>query len=283
LIIDSEIVALTNAGVSRFSLSKPVLIIAIVMTIVSYCTTLYLLPISYSNFKDKINFYKENFTSIMLEEKVFNSKIKGLTIYIDERQKDGLLKSILIYDERNAEKPITMIAESGSFIRENNTLKLELKHGSRQELNSKGELSVLYFNYLIHELNISPPKKGTRWRETEERFIEELLFPKENLPEMLKGKLRAEGHQRLAWPLYNIVLSLLALIAVYPSEFDRKHQNKRIIICSTIAIVIVLSFFAMLNVTARFPMLYPFIYLKIILVSLLEYRYLFSDRVLKSI
>lgn len=265
LVMDSELLVLEAAGLNKLAISKPAFILAIFMTILCYFISLYLLPVSYSQFKDKIAFYRDNYSSVMLEEGVFNNKIKGLTIYVEEHKAGGIIKGILVYDTRDPDRPITIIANKGKLIKFGNNPSLELINGNRQEINNNGELAILYFDNLVYDLSLVSNKTKHRSREPQERYLNELLNPVD-VPSNIVSKFKAEAHQRIIWPIYNIILTLIALIAIYPREFNRRGHKKRILIISVSAALVALGSFAINNFAAHMPSLTPLIYIAAIAV-----------------
>ncbi len=72
-----------------------------------------------------------------------------------------------------------------------------------------------------------------------DRYLHELFYPDLTQPweKQNKLKLYAEGHARLAEPLYNIALVILALSAVLGGGFSRLGYGKRILTAIAVAAV----------------------------------------------
>jgi lipopolysaccharide export system permease protein len=136
LIMDSELIVLKGAGLSKFDLAKPALIVALGATFIGYFMSLYLLPASYREFKDMQAFIRNNYASLLLQEGVFSSPVEGLTVYIQERQEDGMLKGILVHDGRIPDKPVTMMAQQGALVQTSNGPRFDLINGNRSFRNS---------------------------------------------------------------------------------------------------------------------------------------------------
>lgn len=267
LIVDSEMVVLRSAGLNRFSLAFPALIVAAVLTIFSYIISLYLLPTSYRNFKDTQAFIRDNYASVLLQEGVFNNPTKGLTVYIDERQDNGMLRGIMVHDNRDVKNPITMMAQEGKLIQTPKGPRFDLINGNRQEINHKdGQLSLLYFDRYTLDISVYTKTQETRWREPKERYLHELLYPEAETPEHLISKLLAEAHQRLTWPIYNIALTLIALCGLLSGQFNRRGQWKRILSATGVTIVTVAAGLSITNIIANSPALAPLPYMLIIII-----------------
>ncbi|AIL65229.1 lipopolysaccharide ABC transporter permease LptF [Rickettsiales bacterium Ac37b] len=257
-IMDGELIVLSSTGLNRFALSLPAFIMTFVILIISYTISLYVSPISYNIFKNKIAFYKENYTSIFLEDGVFNEK-KGLTIYIAERTADDSFNGIFIYDARTTDTT-TLMAETAKLITKDNFISFELYNGNRQKVNKYNELDILYFDYLSYNIELKSNNYTTRWREPQERYLNELLYPpQDEIPEMF-NKLKAEAHYRLTWPLLNFILTIMALIAIYPRHFSRRGQAKRITFTSICAIAMIVLFIGFNNIITITPKIVPSIY-----------------------
>lgn len=262
LIIDSELIILRSAGLGRISLSAPAIIIASLITIASYALSLYILPASYRTFKDQQNFIRNNYAEVLLQEGIFNTPVKDLTIYINERLDNGLLKGILAHDNRNPEKPVTMMAQEGRFFNTSEGPRFDLLNGNRQEINHKtGQLSLLYFERYTLDISIYTNPEQKRWREPKERYLGELLTPEPSTPENLKSRLIVEAHQRLTWPLYNITLTLIALAALLPGQFNRRGQWIRITTATPIAISAIILGLGLTNLIANNQNLIPLLYI----------------------
>lgn len=270
LLVDSELVILENAGLSRMELAKPVLIVALFVVIISYFLSLYLLPYSYREFKDRLTSYRDNYSYTLLEEGVFNSSIKGITIYIGEKTQDGMIHNILIHDYRNPTNPITIMAEKGKIIKLKNSTKFDLINGNRQEINENNHLAILYFEHFSYYPRIEKNKSLVRVREAQERYLHELLQPNQNIKN--PHKLKSEFHQRLIWPMYNLAMSLLGLVAILPNEFNRKGLSKRIAIFSVLAISILMAFLIINNIGYNFDLLKYLPYIMIVTIIMVEIK-----------
>jgi lipopolysaccharide export system permease protein len=77
------------------------------------------------------------------------------------------------------------------------------------------------------------------------------------------GKLRAEGHQRLTWPLYNLILTIIALAALFSGSFNRRGQWKRILTATIVAAGVVIIGVGLNNIIATLTALSPLMYLNV--------------------
>lgn len=231
LIVDSELIVLRAAGWSQWQLARPALMVAAAMTLVVYGIALYFLPISYRAFKDLQYQIRSDASIVLLQEGVFNDLADGITVYVRERAPDNELRGILVHDAREPERPVTMMAERGALVRAEDGPRVVMANGNRQELNREtGRVSLLYFDrYTIEVARLSDVPQ-TRWLEPKERFLPDLLFPdKQSRNQRHRLELLAEGHRRLAGPLYTLVFAVIGLGILLSGQFNRRGQLGRLI------------------------------------------------------
>lgn len=240
LTLDSELISLRAAGLGPWGIAGPALGIAAVVTIFVYAINLYFTPASYREFKERQFVIRGDFSSLLLQEGVFTPLGSGRTVYVRARGEGGTLLGILVHDEQNPDRPITMMAEQGELVASEDGPRFVLFKGNRQEIDREhGQLSLLYFDRYALDLAQLAEKPGQRWREPRERYVHELLNPgttEDDLRNM--GKFRAELHQRIVSPLYAFALTLIGLAALLTGEHNRRGQWRRILIAIGAALAV---------------------------------------------
>ena len=232
LTMDSELVVMRAAGLSQLQLARPAILTALIATAAVYAISLYLLPLSFREFKDLQNRIRQDYSTVLLQEGVFNTISDGITVYVRERSSNGELRNILVHDNRDPERPVTMMAERGALVTAEGGPRVVMVNGNRQEVErEKGKLSLLSFDSYTVELTSFDQQLAGRWREPKERFLHELLVP-EDTPDDQRfyQELVAEGHQRLVGPLYCIAFVMLAMAALLAGEFNRRGQVRRVVV-----------------------------------------------------
>ena len=241
LAMDSEMVVMRAAGLSQLQLARPAIILGIVVTLAVYSISLYFLPASFRNFKDLQNAFRSDFSAVLLQEGVFTTISDDITVYVRERSPEGELRGILVHDNRDPEKPVTMMAERGALVPSENGPRVVMENGNRQEVKpGTGRFSLLYFERYTVELTEFGNAPQARWREPKERFLHELLVPGEDSRDQrYRQELLAEGHYRIVGPLYSMVFVVIGMAALLAGEFNRRGQIKRVL--SAIACVAALE------------------------------------------
>ncbi|MEE8500167.1 MAG: LPS export ABC transporter permease LptF [Kiloniellales bacterium] len=231
LVMDSELVVLRATGLSQLQLARPAMILTGFMVLAVYSITLYFLPASYHAFKELQNDIRSDYSTVLLQEGVFNTVSEGITVYVRERSSGGELRGILVHDTRDAARPVTMMAERGALVRSEQGPRVVMVNGNRQQVErGGGRLSLLYFDRYTVELSQLQGSIGARWREPRERYLAELLYPSDDPADRRRyNKLIAEGHQRLVAPLYVLAFVMIALAALLSGELNRRGQFRRVL------------------------------------------------------
>lgn len=242
LTTDSELIVMQAMGLSRWRLARPALIVAGVVTFMTYSIAVYIQPVSYKRFKDMQSVLRDSYVSLLVQEGVFSNPVEGLTVFIRERDSNNKLYGILVHDNRQPNKSITLMAGSGRLVESPQGPSFLLENGNRQEMNG-GRLSLLNFEKYTLDISFYTNSLTKRKPDVQELFLPELLgFADESLineAEIIKR--RAEAHQRIVWPAYTISLTLLALTALISGQFNRRGQWQRITLAVVIATVMLFS------------------------------------------
>jgi lipopolysaccharide export system permease protein len=260
---DSELMVMSAAGSSRLGMAWPAVLLALILTGVSYLLVLYLNPLTASNFRYTQYEFRTNVANILLQEGVFNTPVSGLTVYIRERSSTGELFGILVHDNRNPQRPVTMMAERGALVRTPQGPRFVMVNGNRQQVEQDSrQLSLLYFESYALDLDSFARDDGAGWRQPGERYLGELFWPNMNDADDRQNywRLVVQGHANVAQPLYVVALIAVALAALLATEFDRRGQTKRIILAAAGGVIIQILAFGTTFIARRTPVLIPLIY-----------------------
>ncbi len=250
---DSEVLILWASGKPDYDiLMKPILSLSIIIYLFIIILSVYLTPISLNEIRHKIiDIRSSGIQSSILKEKKFISPVNSLTIFLQERNGDKI-KSLLIHDLKNKNKPQTYIAQNGEFIDDGSLKILRLYDGNIQ-IFDKNEKKISEIEFETYDLNLTPYAK----QENKHIYSDELLT--NEIIENLKDKKRsgfnqyekkqfAEMHSRFINPLYIFCLSFLPLIML---KFLRKPSDSWLIpisIISSIAFAIQIIQITLTNV-----------------------------------
>lgn len=264
LIADQELVVMRSAGMSQWQLAKPAIILAAIVTMILYTINIYILPDAYQKMRDIEHTTQNTISSTMIQEGEFNS-LKGLMVYIRKRVNPKDMKGILIYDNRDKEKPFLITAESGSLIKSKDGMKLMLMNGARQDMDrTTNNPSMLYFDQYIVKLEPSKSDEAGRKRGMHEHNLMELLYPDlDTLKPRQINKYKAHGHQRIINPLLAIAFSLIALAIMLHGQVNRRRRTKKVVSIVALAFGIEALVMVLTNLAEQYSVSIPLAYLSV--------------------
>jgi lipopolysaccharide export system permease protein len=252
--VDSELIVMQAAGLSKWRLSMPALQVASGVMLLTYIIALYLQPVSYRQFKDMQYFLRNNYASLLLQEGVFVNPVEGLTVFIRQRDDDGTLHGLLVHDNRQLQSPVTMMAEIGRLVETPEGPRFLLVNGNRQE-RREGKISFLNFESYTLDISFYAQNMKNRQPDAQELFLPQLFHYDSALSAGENQKRYAEGHQRLLWPAYPLCLTLVALAALLSGQFNRRGHWQRIALAVAFGIVILFSAVGLRGLIATQPTL----------------------------
>jgi lipopolysaccharide export system permease protein len=264
LVTDHELVVMRASGMSQFALAKPALIMALLVVAAGYALNIFLVPQSYRMFRELQWDIRYNYSHILLQEGIFNTVSKDVTVYVRERSKDGQLHGILVHDGRNAEKPSTVMASRGAMVKSGGSSRVIMFEGNRQERDKKtNKFSILYFDRHTIEFDRSKKKAMVRYREPRERTLSELLKIDKDVMMNSKdlGKFMVEAHKRLVWPVFAACFTLIGLACLISGGISRGGQSGRIALAAALVIFFQALALGLANVSARRQELIPLMYI----------------------
>ncbi|MHB8713649.1 MAG: LptF/LptG family permease, partial [Trichloromonadaceae bacterium] len=130
---DNEVVALRASGIPIYGMLRPVLLLAVVCSLITGWLTLYGEPAGQNAFRDQVFEIASSRANVGILPRVFNDEFDGLVLYagdVDERQ--GEMRGVFISDERIGATPAVILASQGRVIsdQEQRILTLRLENGT---------------------------------------------------------------------------------------------------------------------------------------------------------
>lgn len=268
LTVDSELVVMQAAGLSRWRLALPALQVAALVTAFAYLTALYLQPVSYRQFREMQSYLRNNYVSILLQEGVFSNPVDGLTVFIRERDRNNILHGILVHDGRNPKSSVTMMAEEGKLVETPQGPRFLMVRGNRQEVRD-GKLSFLNFDHYTLDISLYDKAVTARQPDPQELFLAQLFIYDEAVSPADNLKRLAEGHQRLLWPAYSGALTLVALAVLLSGQFNRRGHPQRLALAGVLCAAILFSAVGLRGTMALNPGMTVVAYLNLFVPALL--------------
>jgi lipopolysaccharide export system permease protein len=252
LITESELVVMRSAGLSHVALAKPVFILAGIAFLLLMSLSIYFLPASNRAFKDLQFEIRNRFVSSLVQEGTFTTISDKITIYVRSRNDRGEVMGLLINDGRNPQKQVTIVAERGAFVDSPTGARILMVNGNRQQFDSETQkLSLLTFDSYTLDLETLQDAPVGRFREAQERFLDELFFPPADVEGPLRQGFIVEAHNRILVPLSVFSFSLIPLVCLLPGELNRRGQLNRILIAIALAFLFELIELGVNNIASR--------------------------------
>lgn len=238
---EQELIICFAGGVGRWRIVAPALQLAGLVTLVALVINLWIQPLSYRTMRDLLNSIRTDLASTVVRPGEFSHPAPGLTVYAQAMDDDGDIHNLFIYQRVAGGGGSTVLnAREGRVGRRNGTPVLILHQGSNQQFNRQGVLNYLSFDEYVLDLSPFMALSSTVRYKLSDRYMHELFFPDLRGGWERDNRLRmlAEGHSRLASPLYNLTYTFMALAAVLGATFNRFGYGRRIAITAVLAVVV---------------------------------------------
>lgn len=220
---EQEIVICFAGGMSRWRVISPAMRLAALVSLVSLVITLWLQPLSYRAMRETLLSVKADLAATLVQPGRFTHPATGLTVYAQSMDDGGAYHNLFIHQDNGDGKATTVTAREGRLEKRQGVPVLVMKHGANQAFSRKGVLNFLSFDEYVFDLRDLMSLDTTVHYKLSDRYLHELFYPDLRLQWERKNhnKLTAEGHSRLAAPLYNIAFMAMALAAVLGGSFSR--------------------------------------------------------------
>lgn len=214
---ESEIIAMRSVGLSMPTLMAPALVLALLVTWASAQTSFQVAPWGNRQFEVLIHNVGSQKAAGAIRPGTFSEGFfQGLVIYAGQiDSKSGLLKEIFIYDERNRDVPLTIIAERGQILRTTEPTaqraSLRLINGNVHRLQDGRHTKIRFSTYDI--LLSSPISTGARARSPQSMTLEDLnqVLKDPTLEAAKKSNLQSEYHRRWALSFACLIFGCLGV------------------------------------------------------------------------
>ncbi len=236
---ESEIAVLYGAGVSRQRIARPIMQLATLATLAHLAINVLIQPAAFEERREVFYALRTDIASSLIEEGSFTYPTEDLTLYARERGGGGEMRDLLINDAR-PEYPITYTARAGAIVTIEGKPAIVMRDGQVQRQTEEGTVDVLDFDRYVLQLGEDFQEPALFFLKASDRTLYELFFPdrtahfdQRNIDQFL-----AEAHSRIATPLLNIALAMVALAGVLGGQFSRRGYGRRIMVAAIWALVV---------------------------------------------
>ncbi len=239
---DNELVIFWTHGISKIQLINFFFKFSLILMLFQIVILTFIVPKTQDLARSTLRNSNINFFDNFLKPKKFNDVIKGITIYTEKKESNGILKNIYIKKITNLDEFEITYAKSGIIKSINNTNILVLYDGQ----NIKGKKNNLdSFSFSKSDFNLTNLESNTT---TYKKVQENSSFDLFNCYKFLKNnknfnvkKIKVENcsnenlsnilgelYKRLIVPLYVPIFILINMLLILISKENSNYTNYRI-------------------------------------------------------
>lgn len=259
---DNEVVALRASGIPIYGMLRPVLLLAVICSLITGWLTLYGEPAGQNAFRDQVFEIASSRANVGILPRVFNDEFDGLVLYageVDERQ--GQMRGVFISDERIGATPAVILASRGRVIsdQEQRILTLRLENGTihRRPVDKKAD-TYQVIGFTTYDINLNMGQQLTDGSGRQKKLRE---FPLPELWSKLQSAqtaqerrlLSVELHKRFALPLAPLVFALVGVPLGIRSQRSGKGGGFATALAIFMAYYICATFAETLALESAFP------------------------------
>ena len=237
----NEMIVFWTSGVKKIEFINNLFKISILLLIFQLLFNLFLIPKSQDSARSFLRNSEIDFFPFLIKSKKFIDTVSDLTIFIDNKNNNGVFENLYIQDNSNNRKTQVVLAKKGLLGKKNDNIFLILYDGKILNIDSK-KTSIV--NFQKTEFNLSRFSTKT------------ILFPKiqeqktTNLLQCLNSyykynktyntrlfrcevsvidSVSKEMYRRLISPFYILIVSLIASLLIIKSKNDFNYSKFKFI------------------------------------------------------
>jgi len=227
---EQEIVVCFAGGMSRWRVVAPPLRLAAMIAFLALVMNLFVQPAAFREMRETLFDVRTDLAATLVREGEFTEPAPGLTVYAQDVDTRGRMSNLFIHVSEGDGGATTYTADEGRLATRAGEPVLVMTRGSTQEFSPTGVLNFLTFDEYIFDLGELVSSEELIHYKPSDRYLHELFFPDltQDWEQRNRLDLLAEGHARIATPLYNIAFMAIALAAIIGGGFDRMGYGRRI-------------------------------------------------------
>ncbi len=287
---ESEFLILWTSGLNKMKIVNFFFKVSILVTILQLVFSSLINPKFLNQSRSLIKSSNLDYISTMIKSKQFNDTIDGLTIYVEEKKPNGVLKNIFIRDDGSVLKSlenskdsnnVTIFAKEGKIEEGSLGSYLALRNGTIQKENDKNE--IVSINFIKTNMQMEGLKTKSiimpKIQETSSKNLIECIISTNKNIDILncpktesKVDTLAEMNRRFGMPLYIPAVSLiLSFLLISRNESKRKNLYKYFYFGLSFLILVVAEILVRYSGKSFF---YSYLYYFIPLISIPFFYYL---------
>ena len=262
---DSELIVLTASGATWWTIAKPLIALALIVTMAVAFVNHVGMPWSLRMLRSYIIQVRTDLLTQVIQPGRFSTPERGLTFHIRERTPKGDLIGLVLNDTRRPKESQAYLAERGQIVKHDGNAYLVMTNGHilRRPAGDAPADVIVFDRYLVDLDQFEKKTSPNIDYKPRERYLPELISPKPDsaLFKAHTGQFRAELHERFSNPLYPLAFVLIALASVGQAQSTRQSRNERLVFGFVAATGCRLGGLALNNLVVLNPFYVPLMYL----------------------
>jgi lipopolysaccharide export system permease protein len=225
---DSELIVMNAAGMAPWRIFKPFLAVGIVVALVVAAISMYVSPKSLRELRRWATEVRAEVVTSNVQPGRFAVVDGRMTMHVHGRAPNGQLLGVLIDDARDAKERVTILAEKGSVLTNENGTYLILENGTVQRhVATQKDPDFIAFHEHAFDLSRLTPTISIIRYSVQERFPWELAYPPADDPlyKEQPGNFTAELHNRITAPLYPLAFLFITFAYLGAPRTTRQSRT----------------------------------------------------------
>lgn len=230
---DSELIVLTASGATIWTVARPLLALALIVSLAVSLVNHFGMPWSLRTLRQMIVEVRADLLTQVIQPGRFSTPESGLTFHIRDRSKSGELLGLIMEDQRSPPKSQAFLADRGIIVRQDKNAYLVMTDGHIINRNKPQEVPqiIKFDRYAVDLAQFEAKSAEATFYKSRELYFSDLMWPdtsQRNVKRMV-GRYRAELHERFSNPLYPFVFVMIALATVGQAQSTRQNRAAAVI------------------------------------------------------
>lgn len=280
---DSELAVINAAGSSRWTIVRPIMLLALAAAVFSFAVDNGIEPYARQKNRELVASSRADLLSLIIQEGTFRKIDEGLFLQIGERLPDNRLGGIFVADSREEGANLVYYAKTGSVVERGNEKVLMMNDGVIHRKTLTGDLSVIRFSSYAFDLSAFMAAANEVTLLPKDRTTQYLLNPDTNdkMFQRQPSRYSAEVNQRFSEWSYSLVFALIALAVAGDARSHREARIHPLITAIAVALFVRwLGFFAA-GKADKIPQYAYMVYGVPIVASLIAIWFIVSNRAME--
>lgn len=229
---DSELIVHTAGGGTIWSLAKPLLGLAMIVSLSMLYVNHIAMPWSLKTLRQIVIQVRSDLLTQVIQPGRFSSPSPKLTFHIRNRALNGELKGLIMHDQRTPGEHNSYLARKGVLVKQNDTAYLVMSDGHivRRASADADPQIIAFQNYAIDLATFESSRRYKRHK-ARELYTSELLSPeiRKKASTRDRKKFVPELHERFASALYPFAFVLIALATIGNAQSTRQNRSRAVV------------------------------------------------------